>query len=319
MKLADFLALSPSDKKIKDRILALMAKSTGEAKEDPSQQLRKLICRLDAAVIIRLAIASTDIQRFCEADLFKNHWEDLWRQSGMNPRELALVNHEPIRENQPIRTLSCFALLKSFYIYQGYRRLTKENEMSDEIYEQAKEYLKLSAHFGCFQALNVLCIEGLKLLRNKPDITIATAILGYAQQAANLHWTPGYFLLSTVYQELIFYRRAIFPSDPNVSGKVLLTKAFIALHTAQKLEPFSNEMLNNAYQGKSLQEASKGKFKNWFLAKQRLLELSNGLLILSDKFYTIINGQFEKIALNHNFLERFPETEATKLQAGSKI
>lgn len=270
MKLEKFLTLTTSELEIKKNLLAALALKNSSTESEQKTDLKNLILKLDTATIIKLAICEPAIQHLCKNPIFNGHWENLWRQCGMNPSELAHINKKPIRELTPIPTISCFDLLKGFFIYQGYRKLIKENPMSEIIFLQAKEYLEYSASFGCFQALNVLCMEGLKILETQKDITIAQSVLFNGMQAARLHWTPGYFLLSNIYREFILHKDLFSEKNSSFTHTTLALQAFISVLIAHKLESYSASMLNNAYQGKSLQEASGDKFTNWFITKNSL-------------------------------------------------
>ena len=52
-----------------------------------------------------------------------------------------------------------------------------------------------------------------------------------------------------------------------MSKQVLFTMALEALHMAQQLEEYSAPMINNAYQGKTIKEASGNKMKVGFKQK----------------------------------------------------
>ncbi len=239
-----------------------------------TSELMSFIKSTDDGTLLKLAIANPVIDRICQAPAFQQLWEDLWRQCGANPNE---TSHGPQHENLPIPTLSCFSLLKGFYLYQQYLDVAAENEiLSDEQLRAASDYLKISAQHGCFFALNALCAQELKLCANHPDSQLAEEIINYAKRAAALHWTPGYLLLSNVYHELSA------ASDSETVKHLLFNETLTALAIAQKLEPYSQAMINNAYQGKTLYEASGGIVKSWFQAKIRLVNFSNGLLQNTD-------------------------------------
>lgn len=278
------LALSQRELIIENTIL-LYTESEVDADGNPidsvsntiTADLEKFITSTDDGIILKLAIINPQIDRICQAPVFDSYWKKLWQQCGTNPD---LSTSEPVHQYAPIPTLSCLQQLKGLYLYQLYLELTKKGEtLSADECQNANEYLALSAHYGCFFALNALCDQGLKYHAQHPSDKLATEILGYAQQAATLHWTPGYILLSSVCQEL-----AAHITDTETETGIqcaYLNQALQALSLAQKLEPYSQAMTKNAYQGKTLFEASDGNVSSWFQAKIRLINFSKGILTIS--------------------------------------
>ncbi len=159
-----------------------------------------------------------------------------------------------------------FNLLKGLFIYEEYRRLINSETMSEQLINEAEKYLFLSTAQGCFFAMNALCSNGFKLLSSKFDEELVQGILLCAHRAAELHWTPGYLLLANVYKELVKYKDELI-----LERFDLPLNAYHALSVAQSLEELSSSMLNNAYQGKSITEASDGAFKGFFHAKMKLI------------------------------------------------
>lgn len=84
---------------------------------------------------------------------------------------------------------------------------------------------------------------------------------------AEIYLSPGYLLLANLYQNLI-----PFQNEPCFSGLNLKLEAFQALQTAKLLENDSEAMFNNAYQGKSITEASHGKINTLFQAQLKFLD-----------------------------------------------
>ncbi len=269
MKLAKFLELNTQEKVQQVKILTLQ-------KRFGSDFCNKLIKNLDQALVFRLAIVDTEIDKVCKSPELEAYWQDIWRLCGINPKETAALNHKPVHEYHPMTTVpSCFDLLKGLYLYEMFRKTFKDMDIehTEEFYKDAEEYLVTSGLYGCFFALNALCKGGLDLLEHKFDDKIAEKIIFYAKIAANYHLSAGYLLLSNVYQELLKYQ-----NQSNLVGLNLPLLSFQAMSVAKKLEPYSAPMLNNAYQGKTLSEASSGlisSFSQGLLRLQQHLQLSS--------------------------------------------
>ncbi|KTD01393.1 DUF5630 domain-containing protein [Fluoribacter gormanii] len=259
MQLAKFLELNDQEKFQQIKLLSL------KKRLDPDF-FNQIIEQADQEVLFKLAINNTEIDAICKAPEFKSHWEDMWRLCGANPKEHAVLNHEPVHEYQPMPTVSsCFDLLKGLYLYENYRKIFKDMEHTQQFYDDVEEFLATSGNYGCFFALNALCKGGLELLSHKFDDQIAEKIIFYAQIAAKYYLSAGYLLLANVYQELLKYQ-----SETNLVGRNLSLQAFQAMSIAKRLEQYSAPMLNNAYQGKTLAEASNGQITSFSQALFRL-------------------------------------------------
>ncbi|STY29283.1 Uncharacterised protein [Legionella wadsworthii] len=259
MKLDKFLELTPHEKMKEIKILNLTKKF------DPAF-INKIIKNMDLELLLKLAISNPDIDNLCKSSDLESYWMDIWRQCGLNPQEKAEVNHNPIHEYQLICTVpSCFDLIKGLYLYESYRKLFKDKEHTSEYYKDVEEYLAASGLYGCFLALNALCKGGLVLLEQNFDEDICNKIIFYAQVAAKFYWSPGYSLLANIYQELIKYQH-----EAALEGLNLRLLSFQAMSVANIIEIHSAPMMNNAYQGKKLSEASDGQIQNFSQALMRL-------------------------------------------------
>ena len=140
--------------------------------------------------------------------------------------------------------------------------------------------------------MNALCVHGLKMLAHQFNEQLATRIIAYAQTAAQTYWSAGYLLLSNVYQELIQYK-----TEQVFQGTNLVINAFQALHVAKLLEKHSGPMINNAYQGKTLLEASGHKIKTFFQAQiqlQNLLGITTAQTLMAYKKAEMEVGQIKE-------------------------
>ncbi|WP_158618889.1 DUF5630 domain-containing protein [Legionella qingyii] len=264
MQLAKFLELNAQEKYQQMKLLSL------KKRLDPDF-FSQIIENSDHEVLFKLAMNNTEIDAICKAPEFKWYWEEIWRLCGVNPKENAALNHEPVHEYQPMPTVSsCFELLKGLYLYENYRKFFKDMEHTQKCYDDAEEFLAASGSYGCFFALNALCTGGLNLLHHEFDEQIAQKIIIYAQIAAKYYLSPGYLLLANVYQELLKYQ-----NETNLVGRNLSLQAFQAMSVAKRLEPYSAPMLNNAYQGKTLEEASNGQITSFSQALFRLQQHLN--------------------------------------------
>ena len=259
MQLAKFLELNDQENFQKIKLLSLKKGLNPDF-------FNQIVEQADQEVLFKLAMNNPEIDALCKAPELESHWEDMWRLCGVNPKENALLNHEPVHEYQPMPTVpSCFELLKGLYLYENYRKIFKDMEHTQEFYNEVEEFLATSGLYGCFFSLNALCKGGLDLLHYKFDEKIAEKVIFYAELAAKYYLSAGYLLLANVYQELLKYQ-----NETNLIGRNLSLQAFQAMSVAKRLEQYSAPMLNNAYQGKTLNEASNGQITSFSQALSRL-------------------------------------------------
>lgn len=287
MNLEEFLQLKKDESNKQAEILAQL-KEEKSGQIIVTDELIKVLTNTDLTTLLKLAITNKKIDALCKLAVFDANWEKQWRHS-FTPAKDEAEHKKPTHEYQPIATRTCFDLLKGQHIYNAYQDLIHGKTVTPELIKEAEAYLKLSAEYGCFYALNALCVNGLHLIhescehkdekRRQEAYSLADQVLQYAQQAANLYWTPGYYLMANVYQELTSCADKLFPQAPSeVSKKLLYSEALTALNVAQKLEDNSAAMVTCAYHGKSLKEASRNKFKGWLPAKLQLQEKAGTLL-----------------------------------------
>ena len=280
MKLSEFLKLTPDEELLKATFQRLsLIKKARLISEFEVDSLDSLIfhniTEMSLDTTLKMAFADPEFNQVCMLPGFENLWEQQWRQCG----PLVPI---PI-EYLPMRTVSCFDLLKGLFVYEGYRKLLKEKDtLSVEVIFEAEKYLTLAADCGCFFALNALCVEGLKQLPtlSERDIVMEKIdkIIEYAKKCANVYWAPGYLLLSNVLQELTLITGACIDIDEEIYKKYLFVDAMEALYMAQH----PRLCIHNAYQGKTIKEASHNEITSYFLAKIHLRERANGLLSSSD-------------------------------------
>lgn len=290
MNLAKFLELSIEENLQQKKIEGLQKISNRAV-------FYNAIIRYKVPLLLKLAIVNPEINKICNAPELNDYWSELWRKSGLNPNEQAEKNHKSVQEYLPMPTISCLDLLKGHFLYEAYQAMIQKKEISDELVKEAAEYLSRSAEYGSYFALNALCKNGLALLESEFDPEIAIKVIYYANLAAKFYLSPGYLLLGNVYQELLLYK-----NQKLFEGTNLPLLAMQAIIIANKLEDFSIPMINNAYQGKTLLEASDGKIKNFSQALYRLqdfLKLNSTEVESAYKSATIEANNI-KIKLNAN-------------------
>lgn len=187
--------------------------------------LSEEIGKVDLGLLIKSAINNPIFDELLHNPALDPYWNERWRKSGRNPEEKADMNQSSIHEYKPQSTLHTFELLKGAFIYSQYFQLiTKDKEL-------AESYLQLAAQLRNYTALSVLYRRHFK----EPEVQ--GKALFCAQVAAESYWTPGYILLA-----LLSYQQGNYQD------------ALLHLIIAEKLIPYSENMLNNAYQGKSLDD-----------------------------------------------------------------
>lgn len=286
MKLAEFISLSEQEKKLETELVALAYNSP----EDKTPLLEKILeCKEDS--LFKIALQNPRVDRLLQSTDLNKYWNDLWRRAGVNPAGCQHNSAKPLHEYQPMATISSFNLLKSLFVYEGYRKLINTEKMSQALINNAAEYLVLAAKSGCFFAMNALCENGLKLLKERFDEKLVQIILYSAQSASKLYWTPGYLLLANVYKELNQYK----DQGLLLRSMHLSLMAFESLVIAQTLESMSGAMINNAYQGKSLKTASGDKsfsqIKMKFISD---LNLSSGSQTLAARRVGVVISDIKK-------------------------
>ncbi|HHT0591818.1 TPA: DUF5630 domain-containing protein [Legionella anisa] len=217
--------------------------------------LVSLIENIDLGLLIRGTFTYPKLDALCKQSELIPFWNERWRLCGHA--------HNPVDENdkkaevraktheyKPQVTLHTFELLKGIFIYAQYNF---HQSSGNPIYmSYAPAYLKCAAQLGYFPALNALYKNAFQ--RNK----LAEALI-YATQLAALYWTPGYLLCCLIYYKADNYKEAL-----------------LNLLVAEKLMPFSDAMINNAYQGQSVNSIlSSAGLTSLTAAKSYLAELSD--------------------------------------------
>ena len=126
MNLSEFLSLSDEEKVQQQKILKL-AEAKGEVLLESKSVSKNRLLNINPYTLIKLAIIDKEINKICSSPEFTSYWQDLWRQSSFSPHEYL-----------PMPTVSCFDLLKGLYIYDGYRDLVENTEMTVEVREKAE-------------------------------------------------------------------------------------------------------------------------------------------------------------------------------------
>lgn len=237
--LQQFLKLTTAEKISLKPLLELSeALEQGGLSSQEQVALANEIEKIDFALLIRAALGNPKLNTLCKHPSLNDIWNEKWRLCGLNPPRTGEPPQagKPIHEYKPQSTLHTFELLKGIFVYGQYKRHLKAEE--DTVRAYAPPYLQLAGYLGYFPALSGLCKQALA----KKSLKDA---LHYALKAAELYWTPGYFLLA-----ITTYTLAM--QDNNES---FYQTALLQLIIAEKLMPHADDMINNAYQGKSVARA----------------------------------------------------------------
>ncbi|KTD47358.1 Ankyrin repeat protein [Legionella rubrilucens] len=252
--------------------------------EPQQNRLLTLIKAISLATLIKLAIEDNSVDTLCRHPALERHWNERWRLSGRNPREMAIKNYQPVHEYLPQPTIPTFQLLQGIFLYSQYKTTS----------DAAMLHLYQAAEVGYFPALNVLtnyCLTQTDLHHKA---------LVYAALAADYYWTPGYLLLAVTELKLEQYDKALFH-----------------LIIAEKLLPYSDAMINNAYQGQSLAVIAQPLMPsldahNWMEAKIKLAELSHlPLNMVTSRLYAQADRVVEEIKASFNPVPEEPDETKT--------
>ncbi|KTD41333.1 DUF5630 domain-containing protein [Legionella parisiensis] len=282
----EFVKLSKEELIALNPILALIEQQQQDKVETEAYTavLVNIIKNIDLGVLIRATFTYPKLDDFCKLPVLTPFWNERWRLSGRghNPIDEEDINDdEPAKphEYKPQVTLPTFDLLKGIYIYVQYKfNNTSENS---RYRSYAHAYLKCAAQLGYFPALNAMYLDAFQA--GKLDQALI-----YALRLAELYWTPGYLLLCLINYQADNYQEAL-----------------LNLLVAEKLLPFSGAMINNAYQGDSIESILRGAGLNDLTtAKHFLAELSHlPMSYVTSSLYK----QAKKIT--DNILQKFDKEE----------
>ncbi|WP_367608429.1 DUF5630 domain-containing protein [Legionella sp. W05-934-2] len=243
MSLTELLPLTQSERDQEKRLQAL------HKIEDDKLRYNTLI-RYDVRLLLKLSINNPEINRLCSGKGMESFWTDL------------LCSFDAGIQGdftyQPMATLPSFELLKGLFLYDEYQTLIKATPFTPKKQSFANTCLDKSAKYGCFFAMNALCMNGLVSLNAKFDSKLALEVLSYASQAAEIYLSAGYLLFGNVCQSLCQYNMEEVLGSMNLKQNAL--EAFLV---AEQLETISGPMIHNAYQGKSLSLASNNRIKSF--------------------------------------------------------
>ncbi|MDX1838806.1 hypothetical protein DIZ81_13795 [Legionella taurinensis] len=260
--------------------------------ESQQGRLLTLIKAISLSLLIKLAMEDNHVNALCRHPVLEPHWNERWRLSGRNPHEMAIKNNQPVHEYLPQPTIPTFQLLQGIFLYSQYR--TNSDAAMLHLYEAAEA--------GYFPALSVLTNHCL----TQPDLHHKA--LNYAALAANYYWTPGYLLLAVTELKLEQY-----------------DKALLHLIIAEKLLPYSDTMINNAYQGQSLAVIAQPLMPsldahNWMEAKIKLAQLGHlPLNMVTSRLYAQADRVVEEIKAILTPMPEEPEKTKTDNSLGPRF
>lgn len=214
-----------------------------------SEQMYCSVTELDLLVLIKLALQNPEVDKLCKLPIFDNYWSEIWRKCGNNPREEAQFNGLPVHEYQCQVTISAFDFIKSVAVHEEYLAIINSGVIDAE--SLALPYLAAAVNLDYFPALVIAHQMFTDLASKKQDPAYIFDAIAIARRAADKYWAAGYFLLGITYLKT---------EKPDL---FFITEGIKALVIAKKLEPYSQEMLNTAFQGNSLYEVTSGEIKDW--------------------------------------------------------
>lgn len=238
------------------------------------EQIISLVDR-DFALLIKLALVSPKIDELCKCFFLKSFWSKKIRECSANPAQDETEDKSRRNfEYQSQPTIHSFDLLKSFFLYSNYKKRALSHDPEDN--KNAKEFLMLSAQLGCFLAMNQICIMSFNLIDSEGVVN-----LNMAKTAADLYLTPGYILLATSYFKNKMYFEAL---------KCLIL--------AEKLLPYSEVYVNNAYLGRKVEDIVAPVFGTIENGKRTLAALADiSLADVALKLYPAMEIEMDKILL----------------------
>lgn len=290
----DFLAISNTQMYDVNTIYKVINNNQHTHNEE---YIYEILTNTDLDLLIKLSLRDSDIDSLCKLPILNSYWKNIWRQCGQNSCENAELNQLPIHENECQTTIHTFDLLKGISLYAEYLNILNINR-DDTV--NANVFLAAAAKLNFYPALATASKQLAELSIKKNDITIAHEAITLACKAAKSYWSAGYLLLGVLYLKLA-----------NLNPDFYL-QGLEALLVAKKLEPHSAAMLNNAFQGKSLAEATYGKVKNWddipfYFIQKLAINLDSSQI---NNLYTNANLLTDSILSQHK-VEYYDEKQPT--------
>ncbi len=262
--LVDFTELTDIELDLLKELSAHMPVSTWSGLSEAKMKIvADIVLDADSVALMKLSESYPGIKELCLQPVFNEHWNKLLKACGNNPDNKFRDVNRKIHEFLPLKTVPSFQLLKSIYVYGLHKQLSNSEDKDDQAH--AEEYLLFAANLGNFNAINGWCRERLEA---SDWVETTRSIIVMAQKAADLYLAPGYILLANVYI-------ALAKRCTNQNKKLYVGLAFSALCVAEKLESISGNMINNAYHGKSIQEADAHAYSSWQDARQNVMQLSD--------------------------------------------
>lgn len=225
--------------------------------------------------IIKLAENDPSITALCQSPSLDDYWQNCWTQiedeaSGYRMQAQSLI--------------SAFDLVRGYHFYllaidayaAGY---DAQDPLIIDYLLKAQEYYSFHASYQ----LNGYWISALKeTVTYEPQLDFSN-LLALLQSIAAVHLTPGYILLATTCFELAhYYEHFAELADKKILCKQYYSSALEYLWAAEKLEPYSQASIANAYDGRSINEFYGAESRTWLDFRETILERSEALFTMAD-------------------------------------
>lgn len=245
--------------------------------QNDTLQFYKTITEYELDALMKLTEKYPEIADLCQSPDFNQHWENVIRHSGKNPPSQASINGLPVHQYLPQWSILPFAFVKGLHAYNKYLLLTKTGKRG-----AAENALALAIKYGNFNGMNAFCKKSLLQLQNHFDLALLYKVIAVAERAAKLHCTPGFLLLANIYLQVSALTSLIDEKVQSKLEKEYLLLSFQSIIIAENIQPISQEMVNNAFQGKSIQEAVGNETMTWGSWKEKIYNLAKNKITINE-------------------------------------
>jgi hypothetical protein len=239
-----------------------------------TSKARALLKGLDIHTLVKFTELSKSIQAFCSQKEQNDLWESHLQRFGVYA--ISYQIYPPMTVSQTVKGIYYY------WLAAEYRAETKSRFSENE-----RDFLKKSAENHCFYAYNSLATWAYELSKVQ-FAEHATLAIGFAQEASQYHWTPGYLLLYKTYANL-----AILPNLSTKYYQLALEALFIA--KILSTTPHSQSAINIAYFGKGIMEGNKSQMTSWEKAISDIIEKGKIPMLMVNQIYDNASNQSKKL------------------------
>lgn len=203
----------------------------------------------DKEILIRLAEHDEEINKLCQHENMKDHWNNAWSKMWKQPTDEATNN--PELKDQGLRLqlgMSPFDLVRGRFFYE---QAEIENLKGNP--STASAFLEKAAEYKCFEAIWTLTDLNYKKLENNNDFTpsqlkeMTTVIEGFIIP----HGTPAFLLLASISFFIAkYYTRQKHLTAASSSLQCALQYLYAAGFCHD--QDFSKDATHNAYNGSNI-------------------------------------------------------------------